>query len=318
MSEDDLKEKRAHRSRIRRMKRAIITFLVLWIILMTTAVIVLGVLVFSLSKKIEAKSKVAPQANEAVEESEPTDTVELADDGAGSLSDIYAYDAEALKQYEEQARDNMAREDDETMKVYLTFDDGPSGSSDQILDILDDYNVKATFFVNGRTDDHSISVYKRIVDEGHTIAMHSYTHKYNEVYASLDNFKEDLENIRDLIYDVTGVESVYYRFPGGSSNRVSATDMSVFIDYLDQAGITYFDWNVMSGDATSSPYTSNDLIENVMGDVVKYKSSVVLMHDADNKKATVEALPELIETLQKMGAQILPIDEETTVVQHIH
>ncbi len=311
MSEEDLKEKRAHRSRVRRMKNAIITFLILWIILMTAAVIVLGICVFSLSKKLEARKTGDPSVVSASD-------ITNEEDGAGSLSDIYAYNADALKLYEEKAKDNLAEQSDDTMKVYLTFDDGPSGSSDQILDILDDYNVKATFFVNGRTDEHSLSVYKRIVDEGHTIAMHSYTHKYSEVYASLNNFKSDLERIQNLIYDVTGVECNYYRFPGGSSNRVSSTDMSVFIDYLDKIGITYYDWNVMSGDATTSPYTSHDLIENVMGDVVKYKSSVVLMHDADNKKATVEALPELIESLQKMGAQLLPIDEDTTVVQHIH
>ncbi len=302
----ELEEKRKRRSRVRRIKNAIMTFLVLWVILMTAAVCVLSYCVYSLYKK--APSEAVASETETTEEEDPS-----------VYSDVYAYNDDALAIYEKEATDNLASPgDQEAMEVYLTFDDGPSGNSDEILDILDDYGVKATFFVNGRTDDHSLSVYKRIVDEGHTIAMHSYTHKYSEVYANLENFSSDYKRIRDLIYDTTGVKPVFYRFPGGSSNQVSKTDMKVFIDYLDKEGITYFDWNVMSGDATTSPYTSDDLIENVISNVVKYKSSVVLMHDADNKKATVEALPQIIDQLRQMGARILPITEETTVVQHIH
>ena len=184
------------------------------------------------------------------------------------------------------------------------------------MDILDDYGIKATFFVNGREDEESLAAYKRIVDEGHTIAMHSYSHKYSEIYSSLDAFKKDYEKIQNLIYDTTGVESMYYRFPGGSSNRVSNAHMSDYIKFLNEQGIVYFDWNVSSGDATSQAFTADELVENVMSDVVKYKTSVVLMHDAKTKSTTVQALPEIIEALQKSGALILPIDENTDVIQH--
>ena len=93
--------------------------------------------------------------------------------------------------------------------------------------------------------------------------------------------------------------------------------MTQFIAYLNEQGITYFDWNVSSGDATSQAYTPDELVENVMTDVVKYKTSIVLMHDAEAKISTVKALEPMIEALQGMGAEILPIDENTTVVQHI-
>lgn len=109
----------------------------------------------------------------------------------------------------------------------------------------------------------------------------------------------------------------YYRFPGGSSNQVSNSDMREFIRYLNDRGITYYDWNVSSGDATSQAYTADELIQNVMGDVTKYKTSVVLMHDSAVKPATVEALPALIEQLQGIGAEILPIDENTATVHHV-
>ena len=109
----------------------------------------------------------------------------------------------------------------------------------------------------------------------------------------------------------------YYRFPGGSSNKVSNLDMSEFISYLNQQGVTYFDWNVSSGDATSQAYTTDELIQNVMGDVTKYKTSVVLLHDATSKTTTADSLAALIEQLQSARAEILPIDEDTTPIQHV-
>ena len=177
--------------------------------------------------------------------------------------------------------------------------------------------MKATFFVNGRTDKHSLKMYKRIVNEGHTIGMHSYTHKYSDVYASEKAFEKDFFRIRNLIYDTTGVKSMYYRFPGGSSNKVSNTNMSDLIRFLDKEHVEYFDWNVMSGDATSNELKSSEIIENIMSDVVKYKTSVVLMHDAANKNTTVAALPELIQKLQKEGDLLLPIDQDTKLIQHV-
>ncbi|MDE7062019.1 MAG: polysaccharide deacetylase, partial [Lachnospiraceae bacterium] len=208
-------------------------------------------------------------------------------------------------------------QDGETHKVYLTFDDGPSSNTAEILDLLAQYNVKATFFVVGKTDEESVAMYKRIVEEGHTLGMHSYSHKYSMIYDSLDNFTADFTQIQNYLYDVTGVDCVYYRFPGGSSNKVSNTDMAEFIGYLNDQGVTYFDWNVASGDATSQAYTAQDLVDNVMQDVVKYKTSVVLMHDADNKDKTVEALGMILEQLQEQGAEVLPIDSDTAVIQHI-
>ena len=213
-------------------------------------------------------------------------------------------------------KENLATAED-LHKVYLTFDDGPSENTNAILDILDDYGIKATFFVTGKEDEASKAAYQRIVAEGHTIAMHSYSHKYSEIYASKEAFQEDFERIQNLIYDTTGVECHYYRFPGGSSNKVSNTDMSEFISYLNEQGITYYDWNVSSGDATSRAFTADELVENVMSDVVKYKTSVVLLHDATVKTTTVQALPAMIEALQQAGAMILPIDEDTTVIQHV-
>ncbi len=207
--------------------------------------------------------------------------------------------------------------DGDIRTVYLTFDDGPSAVTDEILNILDDYGVKATFFVIGREDADSVARYKRIVDEGHTIAMHSYTHKYSELYSSREAFFTDFNNIRNLIYNTTGVDPKFYRFPGGSSNKVSKIPMQDICNYVSASGFTYFDWNVANGDAKGIAYTPDELVENVMKDVVKYKTSVVLMHDAAAKKNTAKSLPKLIESLQDMGCLLLPITEDTPAVQHI-
>ncbi len=204
----------------------------------------------------------------------------------------------------------------DSKKVYLTFDDGPSSYSDELLDTLKKYNVKATFFVIGKTDEHSLEIYKRIVDEGHTLAMHSYTHKYDIIYKSLKNFKEDFEKISDLLYETTGVRPKYYRFPGGSSNTVSNVSIDKCIKFLNEEEITYFDWNAINGDATGKNYTAKQMVSNVMQNVRQNNNSVVLMHDTVSRDTTVKSLPSLIKTLEKEGYILLPINDYTKPVQH--
>ena len=130
-------------------------------------------------------------------------------------------------------------------RVYLTFDDGPSIYTDKILDILKENQIKATFFVIGKTDSYSKDMYRRIVDEGHTLGMHSYSHQYSNVYHSLEYFKKDFTMLQDLLYKTTGVKPDLYRFPGGSSNLVSKVDLSQCIRYLNDKNIRYVDWNVV-------------------------------------------------------------------------
>ena len=202
-------------------------------------------------------------------------------------------------------------------KVYLTFDDGPSIYTNDILDILDRYQVKATFFVVGREGTDAEEALQRIVEDGHTLGMHSYSHKYKELYESMDSFTRDFEQIRDYVYQATGVESVYYRFPGGSSNTVSEIDMHEFIDYLESRGVEYYDWNVSSGDGGSMKLTTDTLLENCTKDIDTRDTSIILLHDSAEKPTTVEALPEIIENiLARPDTVILPITENTKPVHH--
>jgi len=294
---EGVERQRAKRKRVARMKRFIITTIAVFMLVTLFVMTFLCYEVVSLQRQLDALSaKVAVSTD--VDES-----VEMVDDTY--LDSIYQVDN----------TENLL-EEGEIPFVYLTFDDGPSANTDRILDILDDYNVKATFFVVGQDIETYGPQYKRIVDEGHTIGMHSYSHKYSEIYSSSDAFVNDYQRIHQLIFDTTGVDSKFYRFPGGSSNSLCNTSMSVFVDYLNSQNVKYYDWNVDVGDATPAAFSSDEIVDNVMKNVVKYKTSVILMHDASNKDATVEALPNLIEALQQSEAMILPITDETTVIHH--
>ena len=202
-------------------------------------------------------------------------------------------------------------------KVYITFDDGPSIYTDDILDILNEYGVKATFFVIGKTDSYSKEMYKRIVNEGHTLGMHSYSHKYDVIYNSVEDFDKDFTKLWNLLYDTTGLEPAIYRFPGGSANEVNKKGMKEFIKYLNKKSIVYFDWNVLNGDATKVKYTDEQLINNVLNGVKAKKTSIVLMHDAASKGATVRTLPELLKQLISGGAELFPLDADVNPIQMI-
>ena len=320
-NQSSLKEQQERRKRIKRIKRGLISFIGIWMLLCMFLCVALLFKVNSLEKQISqlvSDATVSKSAAETMSENTSDKSGVFSYDSTESIGGEKATEQVIanVSNAVESDSENFAEENDQ-LKVYLTFDDGPSDNTAAILDTLAKYNVKATFFVVGKTDDQSKEMYQRIVNEGHTLGMHSYSHKYSVVYDSLDAFETDFNQLQSYLYDITGQECRLYRFPGGSSNQVSNTDMSEFIRFLNEEGVTYFDWNVSSGDATSQAYTADELLNNVLTDVPKYKTSVVLMHDSNTKSTTVEALGPMIEALQGMGAQILPIDENTTLVQHI-
>ena len=238
--------------------------------------------------------------------------VEISEDEA--TADIIALENKLIwDDIEQNAQDWNS--DSGIRRVYLTFDDGPS--SNKILDILNEYGVKATFFVCG--NERYMEEYQRIADEGHTLGMHSYSHKFREIYQSTEAFLDDMNRLHDYLYEVTGVDSKIVRFPGGSSNTICEKDvMQDLIAYLSQEGMPYFDWNVSSGDAASSYISAERIAKNVLDNVWKYDSVIILMHDASNKDTTVEALPMIIEKiLESEDTVLLPITEDTTPIQHV-
>ena len=299
-----LEQQRQRRKRINRMKTGIVLTIAIWMIVSLLAIMILTVQVIKLNSKvyileIQQTSKVSTSEEDASKDAEVS--VE---------SDPYANVITGINSLE-----NMAKDGDKH-RVYLTFDCNPGENTEAILDILARYNLKATFFVVGDETGENDAIYQRIVNEGHTLGMNSYSNQYSSIYSSAQSFEEDYTKISDFIYETTGIESKLYRFPGGSSNRISNVNMAEFVRILNQKGVVYFDWNVSAGD-TAVDYTVDDVISNVTEGIMQYKTSVVLLHDDDNKTVTVEALEPLINKLKQMHADILPIDENTYVVQYI-
>lgn len=207
--------------------------------------------------------------------------------------------------------------------AYLTFDDGVSKYTNDILDILAKYNVKATFFPNWRSGitDYQAK-YKRMVDEGHAIGNHTYSHEYKDVYSSLDGFISEVTKLNDKIEDLTGYRPTIFRFPGGSNNTVhksyNTNIIQPAISALADMGMEYYDWNVDSGDAASSKGASKDtIVKNVLSGAT-YKKIVILMHDTNTKGTTVQALPEIIEGLIEKGYSFgVLTDGSAPVVQYV-
>lgn len=296
---------RERRERVERLKKIIIIGTFVAILIPTVLCIVLFIKLGKLEQQMDGLQSKLEELNTRevvfLEEKQAEDKPEETTD---------------IKEVGDEDKTNTPVVSENKINVYLTFDDGPSDNTNQILDILEQYQVKATFFVVGKPKSYE-PVYKRIVEDGHSIGMHSYSHKYGEIYESLDSFCEDVEKLQELIFERTGVVSKLYRFPGGSSNTVSQVEIADLVAYLEEQDIKYFDWNVSSLDATGADLSVDDIVENVTGNIQNYKNAIVLMHDANDKVLTVEALPIIIEKLQEMGnVEILPITEQTAMIQH--
>lgn len=176
--------------------------------------------------------------------------------------------------------------------IYLTFDDGPGPYTEQLLDVLARYGAKATFFT---CNTPYADLMVREVEEGHTVAIHSATHDYSEIYSGVDNYFKDLYKQQNVIYEKTGVRTTILRFPGGSSNESSMMYKTGIMTELTQAvteqGLQYFDWNVLSGDAGETKDTDK-IVENVIKGVQRHDVSVVLQHDIH--KFSVDAVERII------------------------
>ncbi|MEG2192128.1 MAG: polysaccharide deacetylase family protein [Oscillospiraceae bacterium] len=191
--------------------------------------------------------------------------------------------------------------------VYLTFDDGPSSNTEVLLDLLKENGVKATFFVVYKEGDYAKNIYKRIVDEGHTLGVHSATHQYTEIYASVENYLQDFEKLATYLYEVTGAKPTIFRFPGGSINVYNKEIYMQLISEMLRRGYNYYDWNIASGDAASKGLTAAQIEHNIRSGIkVQRQSNIVLLHDSVSKGTTIEAMRRMLPTL-KEECMLLPL-----------
>lgn len=201
--------------------------------------------------------------------------------------------------------------------IYLTFDDGPSSTTPKVLDILKKENIKATFFVVNFSSGYEPYI-KRIVNEGHTIALHSYTHNYKLIYSSENAYFDDLNKLKEKVKSITGVDSYILRFPGGSSNTISSFNRGIMTHLtkkVKEKGYHYFDWNVDSRDAGGAK-NSDAVYNNVMKNLNPNRNNIVLMHDFANNNKTVDALEKIIKDAKNKGYNFSNITYNTPMVTH--
>lgn len=199
--------------------------------------------------------------------------------------------------------------------IYLTFDDGPSSITDSILDILKKYNIKATFFV---VNNIYFDKMQKIIEEGHTVGIHSYSHIYKDIYLSVDNYFNDLTKLENKLKQVKNIQYKIIRFPGGSSNTISSFNkgiMTKLTNEVEKRGYHYFDWDIDSNDA-SFARSSIEVYNNVIYNLSKNRSNVILMHDSNNNYKTLNSLEDIINYAIKKGYTFSNITYYTPMVKH--
>ncbi|WRS27753.1 polysaccharide deacetylase family protein [Oscillospiraceae bacterium MB08-C2-2] len=202
--------------------------------------------------------------------------------------------------------------------IYLTFDNTPSGASQQLLDVLDKYGIKATFFVwwDARDSVDNIAFYKELVKNGHSIGIHSYScvEPFDRIYADKDAFLADYQRIFEAIEKATGQQTRLYRLPGGSispGNSQRQKLLAQLKDELDLRGFLQFDWDASAQDAVVPPLSTKAILSNIYPALEQLDSGIVLMHDGTGSSSTAEALDELIQEYTERGYRFLPLTSET-------
>lgn len=223
--------------------------------------------------------------------------------------DISSYETLGQMVSKENAQKNSKK------TAYLTFDDGPSKVTEIILDTLKTEKINATFFLVGKaiTSDMESTV-KRIYEDGHTIGIHTYSHK-SDIYHSIDSYLEDFEKVCEQIKELTGEEPKIFRFPWGSANQYLCNNCAKVTEILEEKGYTYYDWNVSAEDAIGNP-TKYSILNNIKKNYKKYNEAIILMHDSSINKLTAELLPEIINMIKEADYEFDTLDHMEVPFQY--
>ncbi len=193
--------------------------------------------------------------------------------------------------------------------IYFTFDDGPSDMTLSILSILEKQDVKATFFVTQGSGENSAKILQQIVEDGHTLAVHTYSHDYDVIYESVDAYLEDFNAIYNFIYESTGVKAEIFRFAGGSINNHNQHIYRQIIAEMTRRGFVYYDWNV-SGEDAAEDASWTSIYRTTLEGIGDKSRAIVLLHDAAWSYNTVVTLEDLIINLKEKGYNIKPLNND--------
>lgn len=195
-------------------------------------------------------------------------------------------------------------------KVYLTFDDGPGKYTEEVLDILDKYEVPATFFVLGKQVEVYPELINRMYETGYVIGNHTYDHDYDKLYRSFSDFWNQIKQTEEAVRRITGERPQLVRAPGGTYGHFDTT----YFDLMKQAGYIVTDWNVDSGDSLRKDVPAKEIIKNATKSAVS-GDRVVLLHDGGSHAETVKALPAIIEYYQAQNYEFVSLDPAEKPVQ---
>ncbi|MCQ4863500.1 polysaccharide deacetylase family protein [Pseudoflavonifractor phocaeensis] len=279
---------------VRFFKHLILAALALLILAPSVGCVLLAVQRAELRSELERASLAAAPPSEPSAEPSPAPAVEVIPLPTEAEYPYYAYLHPEL--YAPPCRRGSVNREN---TCYLTFDDGPSARTPEVLDILREYGVRATFFTVGKTDEQSRAWMRRIVEEGHTLGVHSYSHSYRDIYDSVEAFLDDFAAQYALILETTGEAPAVFRFPGGSINGYNAGLYQEVIAEMTRRGFVYVDWNVSGEDATANATEASILAGALAG--TDKRRAFVLLHDSAPRYDTAAALPGIITAYREAG-----------------
>lgn len=247
-----------------------------------------------------------------------THTVNLAAPAAEKVQPVHtsavgsagASAALAASQAKKSETPQANNKDKQGKTVYLTFDDGPSPHTDQVLEILREEEVPATFFVLGQQAKRYPEMIRRIADGGHVLGNHTYNHDYDALYDSFGHFWKQVKATEEVLREITGTRTPLVRAPGGTYGHFDKT----YFNLMEQGGYKVFDWNVDSGDSKRRGVPASEIIANVKNTKLQ-DQIIVLMHDGGGHEQTVKALPEIIHYYKKLGYEFGTLSAEQQPVQ---
>lgn len=307
---------------VRFFKHLILTVLALAIVVPTVLSVILGISLRLTKAELSQVRQSAGQLQQALLENdlpdEPGELAKLTDapqeppeKNEGPAPERPAYQDLYPDLYAQPAERNSV---DVEKVVYLSFDDGPSERTAELLEILECYGVKATFFVTGKRSGTSMQRLRNIAEAGHTIGVHSYTHDYDTIYSSVEAYLEDFAQEYYVIQEATGTAPQIFRFPGGSVNAYNGHIYQEIIGEMTRRGFVYFDWNRQIGDAVRGSTSPQKLVDNALERASSMRRIFLLAHDNTRLTNVVEALPKIIEGYQAEGFSFAALTPEVKPV----
>ncbi len=305
--------------RRRQPKKKFPIFPVIFAVVLIIAIIVvlsfLGVLGGGDKEKGSASSSVSSSSSVRAGITIPASTLEPTSTPTPAVPPLNTKYGNIYPELQVEKKEFIPNEDGEKI-IYLTFDDGPSNLRGDFLDTLDEYGAKATFFISAQFFDDAqiVESIKELVNRGHQVAPHTYSHVYNEIYSSVEAYLEDFKKINDLIKEATGEYSPIYRFPGGSNTGYNESIRKELFEEMNGRGFVYYDWDVSTGD--SEGLSVSEQIDRTLGMALYYEDCIVLMHDGPDKQGTIESLHTLIPEFQNNGYSFGLLDPTVPPTQY--